>query len=240
MIMSTLRDGRFPPVPQGLAEDQRNVKNFLGDLNNYLNKIIPIETAKDYKKEGDFFKLRVIPGVHSFLMSRGYGTDQAKSALLAEGYGTKELRTLVSGTPASKQIYPFKKWISLALKAASTEWWVKTKGLYASCPDFALRSPHRIVFEGKLFREGSLQRAKSELVKGVFECAFYRGLPTLFGTEGQDSRGYDYGCLLAYDSSNTQSLVKAWKELQKVNEPVALSCWKDLRVYVMVLPQDQL
>jgi len=52
------------------------------------------------------------------------------------------------------------------------EWWEKGRGLYPSCPDFALLSPHRIVFEGKLFREGGDEKAKSEIVHGVYECVF--------------------------------------------------------------------
>jgi hypothetical protein len=152
---------------------------FLDDMKIHLASI-PLAEAKDFRSEGAFCKQRVVPQVHSFLLKEGYSKEQAKQALLAEGYDTNELRQLSSGTPASKRKYAFKKGVTRTLRTARTEWWRKGKGLYHSCPDFAFLSPDfNIVFEGKLFRGGGVQRARTEIVDGVFECAFYRGLPTL-------------------------------------------------------------
>lgn len=96
-------------------------------------------------------------------------------------------------------------------------------------------SPHRIVFEGKLFREGGVEKAKGEIVHGVFECAFYRGLPTLLnGRNDEVASCYDYACLVAFDSSKHQHLVAAWNCL---DEEVKKAFWRELRVYVMVLPK---
>ena len=223
---------------QPSASDQCNAENFLDELKDHLNEELPLATARVFKDEVNFLKLGVVPSVHSFLIKNRYTVAEAKGALLAEGYKDKRLLRLVSGTPASKGVYPFKKGISRALKTARIEWWKEGKGQYASCPDFALCLPHRIVFEGKLFRNGESQTAKTQLVEGVFECSFYRGLSTLLSRKGQDSCGYDFACLVAYDASDGQSLKKAWKELREINDPVVRSLWENLRAYVMVLPGD--
>ena len=47
------------------------------------------------------------------------------------------------------------------------------------------------------------------LVEGVYECAFYRGLPTLLGAEDDGYTSYDYACLAAFDASPKQTLVQA-------------------------------
>jgi hypothetical protein len=205
----------------------------LEELQGSLRKEIDAVKARTYKLEGPFLKEQVVPKLHSFLTVHGYSPDQAKKMLLAEGCGTKELKHLVSGTPASKPRYPFKKGISKALEGAQDEWWKAQKGLYASCPDFALRAPHKIVFEGKLFTGGSLKAAKSCLVHGIYECAFYRGLPTLLVSEDGDATGYDFGCLFVYDASPMHSVSDA---LRDVNKEVRQSWWTELKVFMMVVP----
>jgi len=184
--------------------------------------------------EGPFFKKYVVPNVHKFLITKEekLDPDKAKKALLAEGF--VDLPDFASDTPASKERYPYKKNIVATLRNARNDWWENKASLSNSCPDLALRSPceHRIVFEGKLFRNGGVEKAKTVLVNGIFEAFFYRGVPTLLRGKEQYSSGYDYACLLAYDASPLGALQKAWREM---NKDVALSLWNQLHVYIMIL-----
>jgi hypothetical protein len=205
---------------------------FLVELQGSLRKEIDSAKARTYRLELPFLKEQVVPKVHSFLTAHGFTPEQAKKMLLAEGYKTKELKEFVSGTPASSPRYPFTKGFSKALEIAQVEWWQKQKGLYASYPDFALRAPHKIVFEGKLFTKGGPMAAKSCLVHGIYECAFYRGLPSLLVSEGGDATGYDFGCLFVYDASEKHSVSDA---LRDVNKEVRQSWWAELKVFVMVV-----
>lgn len=208
---------------------------FLQELQTSLQAGIEHAVARAGRLEGPLLKEQVIPKVHSFLVSKGYSDDQARAILLAEGCETAELKRFASGTPASKQRYPFKKGIAQALRSAKREWWQQKKGLYASCPDFALRSPHKIVFEGKLFRDGSLEAAKSCLVQGIYECTFYRGLPTLYVSDTEAPSAYDFGCLFVYDATPKSAVSEA---LRRVNEAVRKSWWTELKVFVMVIPSS--
>jgi hypothetical protein len=213
----------------------QDVEIFLDKLKKYLNDEIVHSEARKYISETALMKY-IVPKVHAFLVnSEGHSSVDAKSALLAEGYHTSELREFASGTPFGKKKYPFKKGIAAALKGARKEWWEEGHGLHDACPDFALRAPnkHRIVFEGKLFRKDKEDAAKTALVNGVYECSFYRGLPTLYGAEGKNASSYDYACLLVYESSVDQSLLKTW---DRADEAVKHQCWEALHVYVMVLP----
>jgi hypothetical protein len=205
-------------------------ETFLANLQEHFEKIPPTETAT-YLLEGPFLKAKVVPAVNSFLRSLDYSANQARSALLAEGFRTSEIKHFVSRTPSSGPRYPFTKGIFNAVRNAKKEWWEKGKGLHASCPDFALLSPHRIVFEGKLFREGNPETARSEIVNGVYESAFYRG--TLLDSGNERKPSYDYACLVAFDSTRQRKLVTAWEQ---VNEDVKRALWTELRVYVMILP----
>ncbi len=205
---------------------------FLDELRESLRKGIDSSRARTYKLEGPFLKDQVVPKVHSFLKEKGYLPEEAREALRAEGYDTAELKQLVSGTPASKPKYPFKKGIAEALRGAKKDWWQKGKGLYACCPDFAIHSPHKIVFEGKFFREGSIETAKSCLARGIYECTFYRGLPTLLMSETAGAGAYDFGCLFVYDASRNHAVLDA---LQGVNAEVRKCWWTELKIFVMVV-----
>jgi hypothetical protein len=88
------------------------------------------------------------------------------------------------------------------------------------------------VFEGKLFRSGSLEMAKSALVNGIFESFFYRGLPTLLTGKEEGGGAYDLGCFVAYDASPQGKLQEA---RSSINAKVAESCREGLGVRVMVL-----
>jgi len=212
-----------------------NAKIFLGKLQKHLSRVISVADARKYTREGPFFKEQVVPSVHSFLRAQGYSREQARESLLAEGCQDPQISDLVCGTPSSKTGYPFTKGLSKALRNAKVKWWEDGKGLHPSCPDIAILNPYKIVFEGKLFRHGGLARAKTEIVHDVYECAFYRGLPTLFHGGHDLSSNYDYACLLAFDATQDQALICAWK---LVDKDVKDSIWKDLGVHVMILPDE--
>ena len=222
--------------PEGVSPRHKEAEVFLDKLRGHLTeKFQHVETRK-YISEEQLVK-NIVPAVNGFLQKpegSGFDATAARTALLAEGYATKELRNFASGSPSGGK-YPFKKGIAAALKNAKNEWWKEGRGLYDACPDFALRAPNKysIVFECKLFKGGGKDQAKATLVNGVYECSFYRGLPTLFASKGPNASSYDYACLLVYDSSANESVRKAWGE---VNEGVKRSCWEALHVYVMALP----
>jgi hypothetical protein len=186
--------------------------------------------------EGPFFKNHVVPAVHRFLMAGGLSHEAATQALLAEGY--LDLKDFASGTPASGEIYPYKKTLAATLKSARKDWWGNGKVLSNSCPDLAVRLPGgpSVVFEGKLFRTGGPDAAKSAIVTGLYECFFYRALPTLMNSKEPNSSGYDYACFLAYDASPLSSLRRAWKD---INRDIERSFWEALNIYVMIVPGDQ-
>lgn len=103
-----------------------------------------------------------------------------------------------------------------------------------SCPDLALRSPcpHKIVFEGKYFREGGLKAARSSLVRDIYQCFFYLGLPRVAADSKHAAWDYDYASLLAFDASPEGALLAAW---QKISEHVRDSLWEGANIFVMVL-----
>jgi hypothetical protein len=237
------------------AVDKRaTAKDFFKRLEKYLNTQLPTiaavnEDASRRKKEylltkdaklldfePRFFKQQVVPCVHKFLTDEyGLTPKDAIQALLAEGWA--DLRKFASGTPASKPIYPYKKTLAATLKTARKDWWGTGKVLSNSCPDLAVRLPGGLtaVFEGKLFRAGGPDAAKSAIVAGIYECFFYRALPTLRKTNEPDASGYDYACFLAYDASLGSTLSKAW---QDINAQVSQSCWDALNIYVMIVRKE--
>lgn len=237
------------PVQRTAAED------FFKRLESYLNKNqnLPsidavneeiLHAKSDLQRtgksaqfyEGPFFKKHVVPAVHKFLMADGLSREAAIQALLAEGY--LDLKDFASDTPASREIYPYKKTLAATLKSARKDWWGPGKVLSNTCPDLALRLPSglNVVFEGKLFRSGGLDAAKSAIVAGIYECFFYRALPTLMNCKEPNSSGYEYACFLVYDASPLNSLRRAWKD---INRDVERSCWEALNIYVMIVPDEK-
>ena len=239
------------------ADKRAAAKDFFKRLENYLNTNLPTvttvnEDALQRKKEylltknaklldfePRFFKNHVVCAVTEFLTSKSeYGLDRpvaAIQAVLAEGWA--DLRNCASGTPASRQIYPYKKTLAATLKTARKDWWGTGKVLSNSCPDLAVRLPDgpSMVFEGKLFRSGGPDAAKSAIVAGIYECFFYRALPTLRKTTEAYASGYDYACFLAYDASPDSTLRKSW---QDINPQVAQSCWDALNIHVMIVRRE--
>jgi hypothetical protein len=239
-------------APDALAK-RTQAKEFLKRLGNYLDEKLPsvdsvneeiLRVKAECKRagktgaeayEGPFFKKYVVPTVHEFLITDGLSRETATKALLAEGY--LGLKDFASGTPASRGIYPYKKTLATTLKTARKDWWGNGKVLSNACPDLAVRLPGgpSIIFEGKLFRSGGNDAAKSAIVTGVYECFFYRALPTLLDCKERSS-GYDYACFLAYDASPLSSLRRAWKD---INQDIERSFWEALNIYVMIVPGDQ-
>ncbi len=177
----------------------------------------------------------ITPLMNTFLLEdAGLSAEDARQALLSESW--RNLPSLASGTPARSVKHPFSKVIGVRPKDVVSQWRGKTKrpALMRSCPDLALRhpAPHRIVFEAKYFRQEGLQRAESELVTGIYQAFFYRGLPTVEEKPPRPSWNYDYACLLICDGSRDASMVTAWKSLDAA---VRRACWEGGNIYVMVL-----
>ena len=231
--------------------EKADAKKFFIRLENYLNTNLPdtssvneeIAAGKDeYRRthkgsaldfEARFFKRHVVPRVHKFLIQDGLDSATAKQSLLAEGY--LGLTDYASGTPASKKIYPYKKTLAATLKNAREKWWGEEEEVLSeSCPDLALRLPSglNIVFEGKVFRTGGAEAAKSAIVAGIHECFFYRALPTLMNCKGPTPGSYEYACFLAYDASRDHAFLRVW---QDINPKVSHSCWEGLNIDVMIV-----
>jgi hypothetical protein len=166
------------------------------------------------------------------------GDKRICEAFLAESSKAKR-ESLTSDSPRSAKKYLFTKvWANPKHVVAS--WWQPSKKgpTSQSCPDWAFRGPcpYRVVFEGKLFRSGETEHARAELVSGIYQCFYYRAHPELRETKTHPPWKYDYACLFAYDSSEKQTLVEAWKSLK--NE-VKKACWDSANIFVMVLPAEQ-
>jgi hypothetical protein len=119
-------------------------------------------------------------------------------------------------------------------------WWDRSKKspVAQSCPDWAFRKPcpYTVVFEAKLFRKGEIEAAKTELVKAIYQCMFYRGQRYMPEVGSHPAWDYEYACLMAYDASEKQSFVEAWNAVRpEVND----SCWDSPNIFVMVLPTTQ-
>jgi len=56
-----------------------------------------------------------------------------------------------------------------------------------------------VVFEGKLFRSGSTERGRTELVSGIYQCFYYRAHPQTPEDGAHPAWNYDYACLFAYE-----------------------------------------
>jgi hypothetical protein len=93
-----------------------------------------------------------------------------------------------------------------------------------------------VVFEAKLFRKGEIEAPKTELVKAIYQCMFYRGQRYMPEVGSHPAWDYEYACLMAYDASEKQSFVEAWNAVRpEVND----SCWDSSNIFVMVLPTTQ-
>jgi len=184
--------------------------------------------------EGAFFKLLGVEYIYNFLTKgTGMPEEEARMALLSETF--RNCRNISSNSPRSKEKHPFTK-NGESIKKIVTRWWNPSEKsvVQQSCPDLALGPPcrHRIVIEGKYFRKGGFEAAQSELVKDIYQCFFYRGLPFVAKSATHPSWEYDYACLLAYDASDAGNLSLAWKQLDK---RVVDGLWQGANIHVMVI-----
>jgi hypothetical protein len=181
---------------------------------------------RNMQRETIFSNNFVVPAIHGYLQrhaSAPLSEGDACKALLAEGYAN--FTKMASASPMSDFEHPFAKQFNTVRNIAES-WWNSSNesAVRKACPDFALRLPYKVVGETKYFRERGIEAAKTELVKGIYQCFFYRGLPW----------DYEYACFLAYDASGKGSLAKAWGEkgVAKVRE----ACWEGANIFVMILP----
>lgn len=223
--------------------------NFLQGLRSHLNDVIPSPEAirtwmkeiavpgKDVGYENLFVEKYVLRKIPDYLRT-GAGLPEA-DALAAFLTESKSLRreNIASGSPASRNKHLFKKVFGITPKSVVNLWWDEKQKfpMAQSCPDWAFRSPcpYRVVFEAKLFRSGGIDVAKTELVRAIYQCMFYRGQPPVPQTETHPEWNYEFACLLAYDASPGQALVKAWESVRK---EVRDGCWDSANIFVMVLP----
>jgi hypothetical protein len=206
-----------------------------GTIREWLTEIsMP---GKDVGFENLFVEKYILRAIPEYLQREpGLTQDQARLAYLTEADSLKKER-ISSGSPASKNRHLFKKVFGITPKSVVSLWWDEKQKfpMAQSCPDWAFREPcpHKVVFEAKLFRRGGIEAAKTELVKAIYQCMFYRGQPPVPRTKMHTEWDYEFACLFAYDASQEQALVKAWESVRK---EVKAGCWDSANIFVMVLP----
>lgn len=184
--------------------------------------------------EGAFLDKYVLSEIYSFLQTLSFTEDQMRSAVFPESVFCQKAWKCRS--PIGQNKYPFSKKFGVASQLLANTWWdCDRKTVVAqSCPDLALQEPFpKIVFEAKLFRNGGVEAAKTQLVEAIYQCQFYRGHPYVAAIDKYAKWDYDFACLMAFDASEGQSMVKAWKS---VRTDVHKACWDSSRVFVMVFP----
>lgn len=216
---------------------------FIQDLQTELAGIPSAEvhewlrnTKSDF--EAQFLTKFVHPRIFQFLSER-LGRERAKEAFLAESSQARK-QGFASGSPASTKKHLFTKRLGMPARSLVDRWWGggQRQALSQSCPDFAFRSPctHRIVFEAKLFRRGGIDAAKSDLVRGIYQCFYYLGQPSVPSVGKRPAWDYEYACLLAYDCSAAESMTEAW--VQKAGK-IRSDCWESSNIFVIVLPSSK-
>jgi hypothetical protein len=146
----------------------------------------------------------------------GIGADEARQSVLCEYYAC--VPQFASANGFRRFGYPFKKQVGATTSQVIEMWRRPDRSPPANqaFPDLAFRKPfpHKIVFDAKYFSGTGARAAEKALVDGVYEAAFYRGLPfTPAGQPGSADWDYEYGCLLAYDASDKGYLKAAWNSV---------------------------
>ena len=235
------------------ADNERKAASeFFEGLKEHLNKTISpravsewIQEEKDsspkrkhVQYEGLFIDKFVLPKIPAYLRKvlEDPTTERIREAFLAESSRARQ-DGITSDSPISADKRLFTKVLGPDFKAVVKSWWgeSKKKPISQSCPDWAFRPPcpYTVIFEGKLFRSGGIDAARSELIKGIYQCFYYRAHPDAPKTKKHAAWEYKYACLFAYDASKEQSLVEAWKTL---NKEVKKACCT-ANIFVMVLPR---
>jgi len=229
-------------MPEDNAKKQ--AADFLKSLRKHLGAKLPKQRVEQWisekgkaVKEDLFVGELVLKEISEYLkLNLQCAADDVCKAFLAESRNAR-VKGLASRSPASAKRYLFTK-LGVNQKKIVNLWWQKDarKGQTTqSCPDWAFREPcpHKVVFEAKLFRNRGGERARIELVNGIYQCFYYRAHPQTPESKRHPAWNYDYACLFAYDVSQNQDLVNAWAEL---NQKVKDACWDSANIFVMVLP----
>jgi len=158
--------------------------------------------------------------------------NTARHALLSEYY--RNMQDLCYNTPVRTQRHPFSKIIGAKTASIMRQWMSgRDNALTQSCPDFALREPFKIVFEGKYFGRGGIERATTVLVSTVYQAFFYRALPYVAPRKPEEPAwDYEFSCLLAGDASEEGTLQRAWESLPSA---VKDGFWDGANIYVMIV-----
>jgi hypothetical protein len=238
-------------IASDAERDRKAAIKFFEGLKEHLNKKIPPQAVmqwiqekkgsapkgKDVQYEGLFIDKFVLPAIPEYLSEAlGRSDEGILEAFLAESELAREQK-LTSDSPRSANKYLFTKVLAANSKGLVKSWWgdSKKEPISQSCPDWAFRAPcpHPVIFEGKLFRKGGIDAARSALVSGIYQCFYYRAHPDAPATKTHPAWQYKYACLVAYDASEKRSLVQAWETL---NNKVKEACWGTANIFVIVLP----
>lgn len=239
-----------------VQSDKKAAGKFLEGLREHLNNRISLPevrewiqnkdasrlTGKDVQYEVLFTDAFVLPAIPEYLgkaLSLAPNDEGVRRAFLAESKHAKK-QEWTSASPRSANKYLFTKVFGANSKSVVKSWWKESKEgqTCQSCPDWAFRAPcpHAVVFEGKFFRKGGIDAARTELVRGIYQCFYYLSHPKFPQTEAHPAWDYEYACLFAYDASREQSLVEAWNTLSK---EVREDCWGGAsNIFVIVLPEE--
>jgi hypothetical protein len=239
-------------------QDKRGAYDFLAGLQKRLNSQLPApeimraevlkrwEKPKDEKceqekvanKENIFFYHFALPEIWNHVLSiDGIDADRAKKSL--RGEYVEKFPNFISANTRRTEGHPFGKQyqfeINLEEKLTKImDRWKKPKGSFAlneSYPDLSLTEPFpfKILFEAKFFEGKSLASAERALVAGVYETAFYRGIPPSL-SEDKSGWGYDFGCFLAYDASDGAYMQQAWDSVASKS-----MFWDGANIFVMIV-----
>ena len=226
--------------------------NFLKQLEKRLNSSVPprmelksmvdaiwqkpkhlkTEREKIESKENVPFFSLAIPQIFELGKKEAALTDaEMRKALRCVYFG--KFPEFSSSNVFRKSGYPFPKKWGLSANEVMRSWQKpqsSTVPANQAWPEAGLVAPFpwRILFEAKFFEEDSVSAAENALVTGVYETAFYRGLPT----DGDWS--YDFGCLLAYDVSENGYLKQAWDSV--VDKRLF---WEHGHLFVMIVRSPQ-
>ena len=234
--------------------DRNAAGKFFEELKQHLNnRISPSEvrewiqkekegagpTGKEY--EGLFIDKFVLPAIPEYLgkaLGLSPKDERVRGAFLAESDLAKK-NQLTSGSPISAKKYLFTKVFGANSKSVVESWWGDSgKGATSqNCPDWAFRDPcPHTIFEGKFFRQGGKEAARTQLVSGIYQCFYYRAHPYAPEIGKHPAWDYEYACLFAYDASANGSLVEAWATLNKRAKD---ACWDTANIFVIVLPREK-
>ncbi|MGD9635007.1 MAG: hypothetical protein AB7U97_17130 [Pirellulales bacterium] len=195
-------------------------------------RLVCRSNAKVLFREGAFVSRWVSPSIHEFLTKQlGLTSELAAESLISEntidrkrGFAHATFRT------AYPLRHPFRKSIGGSAKSVVESWFNSSRPLSTKHPDLCLLRPFPILFEAKYLFIESLQTARQELVKSVYEAYFYLGLSPIH--DARPPWAYEYAVALIYDGSANAAISQAWQEL---SPEVRDSLWNAANVFVMVL-----